>query len=476
MPKIKRVKLAKDTTVGAALHESVFDFLPDDMAEDSLVRWVIDFDSLTKADNDYNYFIDNRREDDWFSFINGVSEFFRPVFESKISFYFASIFHIGRMRKSSELVDSNLIYIKNNDCIDFWAAKASGYSKKTISTQNVKDKIHNLAEKSKKYYSENYSKSVRWFEVWRREVNAIFLSYKHFKSFIRSDIYKCRIYELPSNYRINLSQKIFDFLRQINEKSVLKFEMKQDGIFFNDSPSEFWPHQYENNNAVFIMILVSMLKSDLSSDWMRYSLAEFFKEYILFEKQKTQTNELIATIEKIQPLIKSLETEYREKNPFHKFLVAKGAATYELREIIAQNFFLGKIKSPWLEQWELCLEHVNFSRKNQLSKAALEIGGVVSSFRQADSVIKSNITNEFYPGESWQEFVQRIFSNKWLKKIILLAIKTNKTSTVTENNWTTDDLLDFVSKVVAMLNEHGYSIYSPSSSDIQSLMEEANKS
>src|SRR5262245_58640104 len=89
-----------ETTVEDALLRAKFDLLPEEMASDWRVQWVTQFDQLNKSRHEHDdkaqrYFgRPSEGRDAGADFI--ITAIFTSALTPKISFYFASLFHIGR--------------------------------------------------------------------------------------------------------------------------------------------------------------------------------------------------------------------------------------------------------------------------------------------------------------------------------------------------------------------------------------------
>src|SRR5262245_50518672 len=96
MPNLKRITLPRHDTVNRALHGGIVDLLPPSFAENELVQWVVEVDATLKARTyEDDYYEARRGRDSQMGVLLGRMG--SSLLQSRIPFYFASIFHIGRM-------------------------------------------------------------------------------------------------------------------------------------------------------------------------------------------------------------------------------------------------------------------------------------------------------------------------------------------------------------------------------------------
>ena len=97
MPSLRQVRIPQHETVDQALHAGIVDLLPPQLAENELVRWVVTFDATLQSANsepegDFSF---RKDQGHWAGALLGRMA--SGFLQSRIPFYFASMFHIGRM-------------------------------------------------------------------------------------------------------------------------------------------------------------------------------------------------------------------------------------------------------------------------------------------------------------------------------------------------------------------------------------------
>src|SRR6266704_6749171 len=146
-------------TVDRQLHDSAVDLLPPEMAEDSLVRWVTDYDGMTRQfdreTDPFKSFQNDWREDReqplMFCYLGSL------VLQTRLPFYFAALFHIGRVWQVSQTVLATIPSTKQGRALRTWAASlAERLSGKDKENRAVAI-LQRLSEASKQYHSRQFA-------------------------------------------------------------------------------------------------------------------------------------------------------------------------------------------------------------------------------------------------------------------------------------------------------------------------------
>ena len=83
---------------------------------------------------------------------------------------------------------------------------------------------------------------------------------------------------------------------------------------------------------------------------------------------------------------------------------------------------------------------------------------------------KQSLPGELKPGETWNEFIQRLFEREWV-------LKTDSQLVLNEPNakvWRFEGFVALVAAVISALNDAGYRIEPPSKGRLQNLWDRLN--
>ena len=95
MPKVRQVRLPEEYTVDKALRESTTDLLPSHIADAESAKWIIQFSDTFATKPNFDRDRRPRESERWREEMH--AQFARELLEQRVDFYFASLFHIGRM-------------------------------------------------------------------------------------------------------------------------------------------------------------------------------------------------------------------------------------------------------------------------------------------------------------------------------------------------------------------------------------------
>lgn len=458
MPEVKRIELPEWATVDRQLHDAVIDLLPADMAEDSLVRWVTEFDDLTsKSRQDGGTFESFERE--WYA--DGgkawiICNLASSALQARLPFYFAALFHIGRMRQVSQFVLENIAKKQKADGFKEWALSVAERLTGPDSDARATEVLQKLSVASKEFHSHQLATANRWWGSWKREVEPL-----------RRNV--AVVYETwGQTHRRETLQTFMEFWATINSPSELLTSMSREGVRFKSvqTPTSFGgTEQFSSQSWWLPLILVGMGDrqghAEGFGDELRYLLHDWLR-----------AEELRSMAPQAQIALDRLRMNYGEKNPFDEFGVGRHAATVGLRKLIKENTLPNWQPSPWLHAWKQTLEIMPWV-SDQLPKPTEQEESLRSALHLADSAIKGNITNKMLPTETWNDFVQRIFEDNWVKTVGLMAGETNRKATAAV--WSLDEFADFIEKVVLRLNDIGYTLRPPATPRLQALLDKTSR-
>ena len=115
--------------------------------------------------------------------------------------------------------------------------------------------------------------------------------------------------------------------------------------------------------------------------------------------------------------LENLVRKYSQgEGPFEPYLPLRKHASEVLRNLVIEHTLQGNLFSPWLSTWRRCVEFNSATALKIPLKKQEDRENVAAFARGADCAIKQSLPGELRPGETWEEFVQRLFEKEWVLK------------------------------------------------------------
>lgn len=440
MPEVKRIELANRATVRQQLHLAAMDTLPEELAGDRYVHWITQFDGLTKDVGDTR-----AREDD--SPISDLTELF---LKEKVSFYFASIFHIGRMLHVSSMVLQNIHTTREDDNFHESAVSLSAVLEGPDKGRRAEATLRAVLAASEKHHTDQFERGHSWWALWRKEVGRLH-----------------DMLQLPGhrNAHRDRNQARVRIAMAASAPSSLKRQMLVEGVQFKTEFQSYGELSSESLNSSLIpLLLICLTELDETRGESLHEARHMFYEW--GHEQRARRAEPAAKI-----ALEQLQKKYGDKNPFDEFRPAGRPASPRLRTLLRENKLPGDMESPWRLSWERTLEGMP---RGDLQAPAMVDPKATITVQQADSAIKRGIGSDIRTGENWSIFLQRLFENEWVRFVGVRAGSANK-SAVNSNVWSVEQFSDFVLSVVSSLNAMGYALCCPPDERLATLLGKASR-
>jgi hypothetical protein len=460
MPEVFHRRVA-DGSVRQSLYQMRGEFLPGEIREDALARWVMSFDDLRQREGESKN-SNVRESDSW-----PLDLIVTSTLQSQIPFYFAALFHIGRQWKVSESAVAALEKASTGENLRATAKLTFDILRARKARKTPLDALlfeHGpdvttealavLLESSAQQHSVRLRESRQWWTEWREEVGSL-----------RQQVN--RIEELAHReFDYRLWREIAAFAVQGHRPSQLRNSMDVAGVKF--------PHQSERTDrlrpaAVYSELLWPLLLMTMSTSKFR----EPFVHELMFELRHVlhDVKEEIEYGELRRVALERLRQKYsHSKELFEPYLPLRKPATEDLRNLIIEHTlpgYGGRQNSPWLAAWKRCVEYNPATALKVSFKDVRDRKAADGFARSADSAIKDRMPDHFLPGETWDDFVQRLFEFAWVSNIADQIVETNKT--LGDDSWSFESFAKMVERVVAVLNDLGYRLTTPSETRLKKL-------
>ena len=457
MPEVFPRRVA-DRSVREALSLARAEFLPPSIREDENANWILSFDDLQRKSSGPPLYDRPNESENWpLNFIVTSS------LQQRIPYLFAALFHIGRQWKVSESALRALERASDRknvldtvgltlESLREFAGAETGVAR--LYEQNSKETAEAFSlifSSSAEQHEGRLREAQHWWNAWSDEVGTL-----------RKQIDRLQEVGIGvPDYR--LWREVARFIAEGYLPSLLRATLESAGVRFVNargrSVSE-WPLAYsEMLTPLLLLSLTSKGGEPFFHEFMfewRHMLRDVWRQVEYGESRRVALDCLIR--------------KYRPgEDPFESYLPLAKPATEELRRLVIEHMLPGNQPSPWLTAWQQFVEYNSSTGLSVPFKDINDLSAVTGFARGADSAIKNKLPDDYLPGESWNDLVQRLFESAWVASIADQIVSTLKTEP--KSNWSFDSFTNLVEKVVGALNKIGYSIKSPSTTRLKTLWE-----
>jgi len=458
MPEVFRRRVA-DRSVREALYLARAEFLPDKIRDDKNANWVLSFDALRTRPGQKERFSDRPNE----SALWALDLIVASTLQRRIPYFFAALFHIGRQWKVSESAlrslekASDVRNVSNTLRLTLDSLRELARSDKQVAElydrqgRDTAEALSLVLNSSGEQHVNRLREAQRWWGVWVEEVSTL-----------RSQVERLQEFGF-SGEEYHLSREVVRFVSASYRHSNLRATMESAGVKF---ASEI-ERNVSSLPIAYSEVLTPFLLLGLTSNRKEPFLHEVMFEWRHILRDLRQD---IEYGESRRIALERLKHKYRHgEEPFEPYLPLVKAATEALRNLVIEHTLPGNQSSPWLVAWSRCVDYDPTTALKVPFKDARDRKAVNAFARAADAAIKQALPNDYLPGESWDDFAQRLFESAWVSSIADQIVSTSKEDPATK--WTFDSFASLVEAVVKSLNEIGYSLASPSTTRLKKLWE-----
>lgn len=445
-----------NASIRQTLSSARLELLPDEIRDDSLATWVMDFDDLRSSDR---YEPPVREDPDNYA-TWALDLVVVAALQRQIPFYFATLFQIGRQWKVSEGAMASIESASsqenlretarlNGRALDRPGGEPSVSEMYERSERNATEALRDILRAGSEQHSNRLREARQWWTSWRDEVNSIRE---------RVDRLQELGYRRPDP---RLWNEVSQFLVRSYRPSLLRQTLEAAGVRF---VGEAAPVTGFSSAGSYLDVLTPLLFLGLSLGGLRGSFIEHF-----FFEWRHILHDLRYEVENAESRrigLDRLVRKYSQRDdPFEPYLPLGKPASEALRNLVIEHTLQGNQESPWLSAWRRCVEF-NSATALKVPLKDLKNGENLSAYaRGADCAIKQSLPDELRPGETWQEFVQRLFETEWVLKTAGQLVLHQ----VNVKSWRFGDFTTLVAAVAAALNHLGYRINAPTGGRLQAL-------
>lgn len=467
-------KVRLETTVESTLLRAKFELLPEEMARDSQTRWVAEFDQLSRQRSQERGVYDRERlrKEDILDLI--VAPIVQNALTPKISFYFASLFHIGRQWKvaryaantarealTAENLEKTAELNLQSFVGDFERLDIAPDERRTV----LLDSLRELLSYSEEQHIQKIERAKRLWSVWKEEVRELqdilnessqrFNDFKYYEPERGRRWEREREPDYSRRYDRAFIQSLYKLIFFSIEQRQLFHLLHQDGIQFKSITD---PPQAPA--ALAQLLQLALMRG--SEGALTEGIRDCFESY----RRVLHYQEAVAEQQRLSPVVAQVEARllklFEAKNPFQNYQALKSPPDIELRRLWNECKLPNRKMFHYAENWLNSLEAApNFYYEKLPYKPSFDEDDIISYSRSADSGIKRgwvNTSRETLRTDC--EFIQQLFE-KWIEAVARGALyPTIKEKGAQE--WDVNSFHNLIDKVVNYLNTLGYSLTTPS--------------
>ena len=440
MPKVRQVRLPEEYTVDKALRESTTDLLPSHIADAESAKWIIQFSDTFATKPNFDRDRRPRESERWREEMH--AQFARELLEQRVDFYFASLFHIGRMFVTATEALTRIEVLEQGENLEESTRNIESALKdlgRERRVDSIRESLMESCTLGRDFQGQQRKRAEEWWEQWKREVERLRSSAERFSETLR-DCGGRRGFRRLNRSLIELWQG--------SSVQVLQDDMVQSGVKFKNLNLQHRGIGSASfgNNLMFPLILMALSGDDMHPEpW--YEIRRMMDRWI--EADRIRVNEQRSEI-----YLDQLRAKYGTNDPFSGFDFGN-AATDELLDLVKEHELPNGLSSPWMELWQKRFLSISSPILSFAAHNAPLIGSLGDTelalwcARTADSAIKKNLNQKERFGDvlPWSHLIQGLFESRWVIYVAKMADNANSEEG-TKERWDTSMLTQLVLSLI----------------------------
>jgi hypothetical protein len=439
-----------------ALSQSRLELLPEEMRDDDLARWVMDFDDLRSRESyDRSFREDSDNHVAWALDLVVIG-----ALQRQIPFYFAALFQVGRQWKVSESAIASVESASSQENLGTSARLNRRLIVGLADERNVEElyerwdrdameALSSILRSAGEQHLNRAREARQWWTSWREEVRSI-----------RGQVDRLQeiAYRPPER---KLWREVSRFLVTSYKPSPLRQTLEASGMRFaqNLTSSPGLPWANSSLEVLTPLLFLGMSFGDLHDPFIENFFFEW--RHILHDLRYEVENGESRRI-----ALERLVRKYSQgEDPFSLYLPLGKPASDALRNLVLEHTLEGGHNSPWLSTWRRCVEFNSATALTVPLKNLKDRDNVDAFARGADCAIKESLPDEIRPGETWENFVQRLFEVRWILPTARQLVQNEANA----KSWRFESFAALVAAVASVLNIAGYQLDTPAQDRLQDL-------
>ena len=444
-------------TVGDALARAWRATLPASLAESPSVDWVLSYgEQRQEADHattrDWLRYSDRRGGLKWLA----VGQLCRNLLAERLPTYVDALFLFGRPMRATELALHDCAMVIESEALSKISSQISQRLDATTQA-NEEKRLQRLASDAMQLHRTNLSHYEKVWKTWEQEVSQL-----------QGLIQRVRERGRYDGDDYELEYLIAEIIDLQSRRSALPDSLAEAGISFDGKvyqrdiqPANFLASVLP---SIGLLILATKNGRDSHFEYVIHRAVERIAE-AEFEK---------AIAPKIKAEDDSLSAIYRDTDPFAAYDLGKGPPTLELLVLAKENLLSERRPSTWLNRWKSRLLHPGWKLTPPDFAERLTDDSVRWGALCADSMIKNKMIEEnLGSASSMSVLIQKAFEQQWVQSFARSLIKDPGEGGQLIEGWNDEELSKYVSLVTETMNSDGYTLQSPGTERLRTLLEKA---
>jgi hypothetical protein len=454
MPTLHRVKLEGKESVGDRLHASATDLLPADMRKDERAAWVLKHGALSNAHRDDEYSEDSSRP------LGQASRIAISALRSRLPSYYATLFHIARMRTVTSRAMKDLDALRSRDNLESSISNLLELSGVVnhVDSATLESELRTLCEAAEEQFSQANRRAVEWWGLWISEVSDLKESVEQFE----------KQWSSIDGHRVDKGFSLLASTARLVLRcygpSRLVEQMTQEGV-------PIQPGSVLNVEGLWglLGLAASVVASGGPPSSMHHA-AYVAEEWIRNDRHRRMQPQIDIALD-------ILKSRCGVTNPFLGFLPMAQPASPQLRNLLKEHTLPDNSQSPWRREWENRLDSpLRFGSWHPLAlPSRLDSESLAWVVRAADSSIKRHLDEDIAGHTDWSGFLQKLYESHCIEALGSGAGSANQKERAPFTVWSTTFFVEYVQAITTELNLFGYVLQSPSSARLTLLLEKASR-
>ncbi|MBL8002675.1 MAG: hypothetical protein JNL05_12015 [Flavobacteriales bacterium] len=459
MSELRQIKLKR--LVSQGLHGYANSILPQEIATQPTVKWVLGFDSLLKkpyGESQSLLLSVDQAEGTSHLVLRALS----ILLENTLPGYFGSLYHIARMYEVGRSWKRDLEQSASSENMKLSIEKLSATIREeekleqAQAEQKAEKILKGLAGNAQLRCKELKALAERWFAQWIKEVDELRSAVKVFEETWSSSSYT----QLPHPSPIGLTAAVQ--LAQICQRdSQLLTLMEEEGVIVKRPKAD----------PILKIGTLPLLFALAGSVTTSYDFLRTLSDWASMDRKVLMLQNRHFLHKEYNVAMNLLSRKYGDENPFDRYLPLVNPASLELRELMKEHVLPTGEPSLWRESWEKRLELTGRPSTFISHSGRFNSNDIQWLLRLVDSAVKARLDGPLRPNEDWHGFVQRLFYSNaitilfWNNDEVL-----QQSQLVRTRRFSFSRYYGLMKIIVDAMNEHGYQFDHPTREQFETLV------
>lgn len=430
------------------------DLLPEEITEDHLVRWILNFVNISgeERQENYNMNYNNKGKE------RILAQLVEDTLEYTVKFYYASLMHIGRVWKVSLLaindIEIALQFDNLRQTADTNIEMLQRQTGREIHPGQLEEAYAYLLTAAWDKHRLTYTKALQWWTTWKQEVERVLHAIDE-----ANEHYLQERNAWERDPQSAFFEVLFPLSRASYERQELVYMLRREGV-------EVMAVKHPDTGTLVLSQLLNMPKEEIER-----------KGNMLAEYSRAKEIELeFLRRERLTPLMMQAEREllrlFLDNNPFERYAKLGAVPDEYLKELFNKCRLPDGTYFYHAQHWLDSLEpEIEYYYQDLPYKELSSTPDIVPFARSADSIIRRNwVLNRTFGMLTSNELLQRYVEGNWIKPIVFAATRGKK-----KDGWTFEHIVSLITNTLSYLNGIGYELKVPADNRLRNLWDKLSK-